>query len=85
MLFKNHPEHNARSAGTSSKARIKVNQKLLDWADLVFVMETKHKELLKQQFVTTGKQLIVLNIDDNYKFGDAELIDILKSTLNGYL
>jgi predicted protein tyrosine phosphatase len=85
MLFKNHPEHCARSAGTSNKARIKINQKLLDWADVVFVMETKHKDLLTQQFVITRKQLIVLDIEDNYKFGDTELIVILKGSLSSYL
>jgi predicted protein tyrosine phosphatase len=85
LLFKNHPEHFARSAGTSSKARIRVNQKLLDWADMVFVMETKHRDLLKQQFLVIGKQLIVLDIEDNYKFGDVELVEILKHSLSPYL
>lgn len=84
MLFKDHAVHRARSAGTSSKARIKINQKLLDWADVIFVMETKHKDLIKQQFVVTGKQLIVLDIEDNYKFGDPELVELLKIPLNDY-
>lgn len=35
-LFKNYAFHRARSAGTSDKARIKVNTKLLTWADVVF-------------------------------------------------
>ena len=87
MLFKNHPIHQARSAGTSEKARIKVNQKLIDWADVIFVMEPKHKELLRQRFpvALSQKQLIVLDIEDNYRFGDAELIEILRSTLAEYL
>src|SRR5476651_2539972 len=83
LLFKNHPVHNARSAGTSDKARIKVNQKLIEWADIIFVMEQKHKDLLKQRFPSAiaGKQLIVLNIEDNYLFGDEELEGILKGAL----
>jgi predicted protein tyrosine phosphatase len=87
MLFKNHPIHQARSAGTSEKARIKMNQKLIDWADVVFVMESKHKELLKQRFTFSivQKQLIVLDIEDNYRFADTELIEILKNTLVEYL
>jgi predicted protein tyrosine phosphatase len=85
MLFKNHPIHNARSAGTSDRARIKVNQKLIDWADVVFVMELKHKELLKRRFDLAQKQLIVLDIEDNYRFRDAELIEILKNELAAYL
>jgi predicted protein tyrosine phosphatase len=87
MLFKNHRVHSARSAGTSDKARIRVNEKLLIWADVIFVMERKHKELLKQRFsfAIENKQLIVLEIEDNYHFADAELIDILKKALNDYL
>ncbi len=87
MLFKNHPVHQARSAGTSEKARIKVNQKLIDWADVVFVMELKHKELLRQRFAFSiaQKQLIVLNIEDEYQFGDTGLTEILKNALVDYL
>jgi predicted protein tyrosine phosphatase len=87
LLFKNHPVHQAKSAGTSDKARIKVNQKMLDWADIVFVMERKHQQLLKQQFplAVDDKPLIILDIEDNYQFGDEELIEILKNSLAEYL
>lgn len=77
--------HNPRSAGTSEKARIKVNQKLVGWADVIFVMERRHKEILKQRFVTQNKQIEVLDIPDNYNFGDAELIRILQDSLAEYL
>jgi predicted protein tyrosine phosphatase len=84
-LFKHHPIHNARSAGTSDKARIKVNQKLIDWADLIFVMETKHRALLKQQFELTNKEIIILDIEDSYRFNDPALIELLSVALSGYL
>jgi predicted protein tyrosine phosphatase len=87
MLFKNHQVYNAKSAGTSDKARIKVNQKLIEWADIIFVMEQKHRDLLNQRFSSalSGKQAIILNIEDNYHFGDEELIGILKEVLIDYL
>jgi predicted protein tyrosine phosphatase len=87
MLFKNHSVHQARSAGTSERARIKVNQKLIDWADVIFVMEPKHKDLLNKRFLLAPayKKLIVLDIEDDYQFGDDELIRILKDALKGYL
>jgi predicted protein tyrosine phosphatase len=86
-LFKNHLVHHARSAGTSDKAKVKVNEKLIDWAGVIFVMERRHKELLKERFPTTisRKQIIVLDIEDNYRFGDAELIGILRNALYDYL
>jgi predicted protein tyrosine phosphatase len=85
LLFKDHPVHNARSAGTSDKARIRMSQKMIDWADVVFVMERKHRHIIKQRFVVSNQPIIVLEIEDNYPFGDKELIEILKFSLVGYL
>jgi predicted protein tyrosine phosphatase len=85
LLFKNHPEHTAYSAGTSDKARIKINQKMVDRADVIFVMERKHKQLLNQRFQLSGKQIVVLNIEDNYQFNHPELIEILRDALGEYL
>jgi predicted protein tyrosine phosphatase len=85
LLFKNHAVHQARSAGTSEKARIRVSQRLINWADIIFVMERKHQQILKQRFQTNDIQLIVLDIEDNYQFNDPELINILKNSLHRYL
>lgn len=85
LLFKNNQEHNAASAGTSDKARIRVNQKVIDRADVIFVMERKHKQLLSQRFDVIDKQLIVLDIEDNYRFNDPELVELLNDALREYL
>jgi predicted protein tyrosine phosphatase len=86
-LFKNHPVHHARSAGTSERARIRVNQKMIDWADTIYVMEGKHRDIIRRKFpsATRQKELIVLNIEDKYQFGDAELLDIFKDALRDYI
>src|ERR1700755_516340 len=64
LLFKNHAVHTARSAGTSDKARIKVNHKMIAWADVIFVMELKHLQILKQLFPEdiSSKYVVVLDI-----------------------
>jgi predicted protein tyrosine phosphatase len=87
LLFKNHAVHAARSAGTSDKARVKVNHKMIAWADVIFVMERKHLQILKQRFSEhiNGKNLMILDIEDNYQFNDPELIAILKASLQNYL
>jgi predicted protein tyrosine phosphatase len=87
LLFKNHATHSAKSAGTSDKARIKVNQKMIAWADFVFVMERKHRKILEQNFplAIASKLIIVLDIEDNYEFNAPELIDILRISLQNYL
>jgi predicted protein tyrosine phosphatase len=85
LLFKNHPLHQARSAGTSDKARTRLSQKMLDWADVVFVMEYKHRDMVKQHFALHGHRLVVLDIEDIYPFNDPELIKILNAALAEYL
>jgi predicted protein tyrosine phosphatase len=85
LLFKDHPIHTARSAGTSDKARIKVSQKIIDRADVIFVMESKHRNIIRQRFDFTDQTIIVLDIADDYQFGDAGLIEILSLCLADYL
>lgn len=85
LLFKGHTRHKARSAGTSDKARIRISQKLVDWADVIFFMERKHKEMATGRFELTGKILITLDIEDVYPFADEELIAILRFSLVNYL
>ena len=87
VLFKNHPLHIAKSAGTGSNARIKLNHKLIVWADIIYVMERKHKDLLRLRFsdAITDKRIEVLNIPDKYSFQDPKLIKILRSALAEYL
>lgn len=83
LLFKNHPLHQARSAGTSAQARIHVNEKLISWAEVIFVMEYRHKAILTQNFPSaiSKKTVLVLEIEDDYRFNDPELIEILRISL----
>jgi len=85
LLFKNHPVHKARSAGTSDKARIRVSQKLIDWADVIFFMERRHKEMVAEWLNLTLKKQVILDIGDDYQFNDPELIGILNTALADYL
>lgn len=86
-IFKNHPVYNARSAGTASNARIRVNPKLLEWADIIFAMEYHHKERLKDQFrkELQGVKIIVLEIADDYEYMNLDLITLLTEKLSAYL
>ena len=86
-IFQNHPFHQVRSAGTSAAARIKINAKLIDWADLIFVMEKKHKQRLSASFMDnlSNKQIIVLDIPDDYQYMDEELIVEIETKVGSYL
>jgi predicted protein tyrosine phosphatase len=86
-IFRTSGEHHAKSAGTEPGARIKLTTKLIDWADIIFAMEKKHKQRMKENFPfeIAGKKVIVLDIADEYQYMDEELIDMIKLSVNAYL
>ena len=86
-MFKNHPRYEARSAGTSAGARIKVTACHLGWADQVFCMERKHADRVCERFPgeIAGKPIVTLRIPDDYTFMDPALIDLLRAELAAHL
>ncbi len=87
QVWKNHPAVTVRSAGTSPKARRTISAKDVQWADIIFVMEQKHKSRLKAQFNRrlNYKDIQVLDIPDEYQYMDEELIEIIKQSVSAYL
>jgi predicted protein tyrosine phosphatase len=87
QIFKGHPDYQSRSAGTSPRAKRRLKIEDLNWADKIFVMETKHRNKIQADFGRTVKHktIHVLDIPDQYKFNDPELIQLLEHTLLEYL
>jgi predicted protein tyrosine phosphatase len=71
----------ARSAGTASNARRKISVADIRWADLILVMEDKHKSRLQAEFrqEVAYKPVHVLDIPDDYKYMDAELVELIRA------
>ncbi len=87
-LFKHHPHYDARSAGTENGARIKVTACHLGWADLIFCMERKHADRLREKFPEDldGKPVVILRIPDDYPSArDPALIEHLRAALAPHL
>jgi predicted protein tyrosine phosphatase len=82
-LFKGEPAWVVRSAGTEDAARIKVTAGQLGWADVVVVMEKRHKERLRQKFPEefATKRCFCFFIPDDYEFMDESLIEILRAKM----
>ena len=81
------PGIKAKSAGTEPSARIKITAKLIDWADIIFVMKKKHRQRLADKFPGNiiNKRIIVLDIPDEYEYMDEELIKTIKISVEPYL
>src|SRR5471030_1657358 len=86
-IFHGFNGYDVRSAGTEDNARIKVNIGHIGWADIIFVMEKKHYRRIKEKFGygLNNKNVVCLDITDDYQFMDQELIEILKSRVSEYI
>jgi len=86
-IWKKHPNYNARSSGTSPKAKKTISPADIRWADIIFVMEKKHKNRLISEFtrLLEYKPLYVLDIPDEYQYMDDELVAELEIKVNTVL
>jgi len=76
-----------RSVGTSPQARKTVTAADIRWADIILVMETKHKQRLRAAFrqLMSRKRLEVLDIPDDYQYMDPELVMIFEAVAEDWL
>jgi predicted protein tyrosine phosphatase len=86
-LYRNFPGYVAKSAGTDRGAPQRVTEGLLGWANLIFVMETRHRDYLREKFpdAIVDKRVICLRIPDEFEYNDPELIELLKMNLSPHV
>jgi len=85
-IFKNDNRFSIRSVGLSAKSDRKISEKDLNWADLIFVMETGYRGRVWGQFRHMELPPIeVLDIPDDYEFMDNELVELLTDRINDTL
>jgi predicted protein tyrosine phosphatase len=77
----------AKSAGTEPSATTKITAKLLLWADVIFVMEKDHIQRMADRFPleVMEKEIVILNIPDEYEFMDPELVESIKTQVDACL
>ena len=85
-IFKNRPGYAVKSAGTEPSARIRVTEGLIGWADIIFVMERKHRALLLDRFpeALSERPIHCLDIPDDFAFMDPDLVASLESAVAEY-
>lgn len=87
QIFSLRDDIEVASAGTNHDAENPLSGELLDWADVIFVMERMHRSRIQQRFRKTlgGKRIVCLNIPDTYRFMDPELVRLLQSRMARHL
>ncbi|MFJ7146430.1 low molecular weight protein tyrosine phosphatase family protein [Pseudomonas protegens] len=87
QLFADWPGIETASAGLNHDAEVPLGPELVEWAGLIVVMETRHREKLRKRFKAQlrEQQIVCLNIPDDYEFMDPELIQLLRQKVPQFL
>lgn len=86
-LFSSRAGVAALSAGTAVDAETQISEDLIQWADLILVMESVHRRRLQSRFgpLLQEKRVAVLGIADKYAFMDQKLVQILEVKVAAYV
>lgn len=86
-VFSQYPGIEAMSAGTNNDAVSPLDGEMIDWADVIFVMEKAHLTKLRSRFrkYLGGKRVICLGIPDDYDYMDPALVRLLEAKVGRYL
>ncbi|MEK6324075.1 MAG: phosphotyrosine protein phosphatase [Acidobacteriota bacterium] len=86
-IFSGYPGIEAKSAGIGKEAGVPIATELLEWADLIFVMEKRHRNIIQSRFkeIYRRKRIICLYIPDEFEFMDPDLIQLLEERVTPYL
>ena len=74
-IFCDHPGVEVDSAGLNRGATVYLSDEQVEWADLILVMETAHRNKLNRNYrhLLAGKRVVVLGIPDDYEYMDCLL------------
>lgn len=86
-LFCKRPDLDVRSAGTNDDALVRVNQRMLDWADRIFIMDPTQADALAQMFPghPSLARMVCLDIPDDFTFLQPELVQLLQERVAAHL
>ena len=87
QVFADWPGIETSSAGTNNDAENPLSDELVEWADIIFVMERTHRTKLQSRYRSAmkGARLVCLDIPDDYQFMDPRLVELLKAKVPRHL
>jgi len=86
-IFNEYDGVEAIGAGTNADAPTPVSGDLVEWADVILVMEPVHRQKVAKRYreLLKDKKLAVLDVPDNYTYMQAELVELLKNRVPRYV
>ena len=87
QVFADRSDIEVSSAGTNNDAENPLTGELIEWADVIVVMEKHHRNKIQKRYFSAlkSKRLVVLDIPDEYEFMDPVLVRLLKIKMQRFL
>jgi predicted protein tyrosine phosphatase len=86
-VFARYDGIETQSAGTNNDADTPLSGDAIEWADIVFVMESAHRDKLAKRYsqLLRAKRVVVLGIPDNYAYMQPELVALLEARVRRFI
>jgi len=86
-VFSQYEGVEAIGCGTNADAATPVSGDLIEWSDIIFVMEKSHRNKVSKKFkpLLKGKRLICLDIPDEYDRMDPILVRLLENRVLSHI
>ena len=86
-VFADWPNIETDSAGLDASASVVCSPEQLNWADIIFVMEKRHRNRLSKKYKKhlKSQRVITLGIPDDYDYMDPVLIKLLQAKVAPFL
>jgi predicted protein tyrosine phosphatase len=87
QVFATYPGIQVESAGVDPGALNPVTPELLEWAELIFVMEQSHRRRLRRRFGEhlRSQRIVCLDVADIYQFMEPALVSLLQKRVTKHL
>ena len=87
QVFSGWHDLEVTSAGTNHDAENPLTDELIQWADLIIVMERTHRTKIQQKFRASvnSKRIVCLDIPDKFAFMQRELVELLEKKASPHL
>jgi predicted protein tyrosine phosphatase len=87
QVFSGRAALEVTSAGLNNSATVMVSAELIEWADIIFVMEKSHRNKISKKFKLSlrNKRVICLDTRDEYAYMDQELVALLEERVKHFI
>lgn len=75
--------NSTKYCGTDADADVPITQELVDWADVIILMEQHHRNKVRRKFKGQSHKMQVWGIEDKYDFMDDVLCHIINRKKGG--